>query len=177
MPFLTLARTFGLHAEAEPNNRGAKAHLVRAGADASGEAHKNPWAEAELDYKVLTSDTGGGLFVMEHRNLPQGGPRRHRHFGEDEWFYLLEGGNVVIEIGDERFALKPGDSILAPKTIPHVWAYIGDKAGRMLIGFAPANKMEAMFTDIGRRGHPLLPDEMRPFGIEVVGPALDISKL
>ena len=44
---------------------------------------------------------------------------------------------VVIEVGDERFTLRPGDSILASRNVPHVWAYVGEKPGRMLMGFTP----------------------------------------
>ena len=35
-------------------------------------------------FKVLTNDTGGGLFVMEHESRNKGGPPRHLHHNEDE---------------------------------------------------------------------------------------------
>jgi hypothetical protein len=30
--------------------------------------------------------------------------------------------------------------------VPHVWAYVGEKPGRMLMGFTPAGQMEDFFT-------------------------------
>ena len=51
----------------------------------------------------------------------------------------------MLEVGQERFHLKPGDLVFAPRKVPHVWAYVGDAVGRMLITFTPAGKMEAIF--------------------------------
>jgi mannose-6-phosphate isomerase-like protein (cupin superfamily) len=56
-----------------------------------------------------------------------------------EWFYALE-GEFSIEVGQERITLKPGDSLLAPRKVPHVWAYVGATRGRILIAFMPAGK-------------------------------------
>jgi uncharacterized cupin superfamily protein len=30
---------------------------------------------------------------------------RHLHYAQEEWFYLIEGNKVLIEVGDERFTL------------------------------------------------------------------------
>jgi mannose-6-phosphate isomerase-like protein (cupin superfamily) len=108
--------------------------FVAAGADATGTEHHGPRAGTHLDFKVLTKDTQTGFFLVEHRDVPQGGPVRHLHYAQEEWFYLIEGNKLVIEVGDERFTLRPGDSILAPRNVPHVWAYVGEKPGRMLRG-------------------------------------------
>jgi hypothetical protein len=48
----------------------------------------------------------------------------HLHYAQEEWFYLIERNKVVIELGDERFTLRPGDSILAP--LPQVTANLSD---------------------------------------------------
>src|SRR5690242_16677399 len=117
---------------------------VPAGADRLGENHT--LGVSSTAFKVLTQDSGGGLFVMEHSNRKKGGPPRHLHHNEDEWFYIIE-GDYIAEVGSERFELKPGDSILGPREIPHAWAFVGDTTGKMLIAFAPANKMEAFFRE------------------------------
>ncbi len=90
-----------------------------------------------LRYKVAPGDTNGQLFVIEQTMLAKGGPPRHVHFEQDEWFFPLE-GDFVAEVGDQRHALRPGDSLLAPRRQPHVWAYVGDQMGRILIAFSPA---------------------------------------
>jgi len=32
-------------------------------------------------------------------------------------------GEFGFEVGDEKFTLHAGDSLFAPRIIPHVWAY------------------------------------------------------
>lgn len=148
-------------------------HFVASGADRFGEHHKGPRAESHLDFKVATQDTNGGLFLMEHTNMTRGGPPRHLHYEQEEWFYLIEGGEVLIEIGQEKMRLKPGDSVLAPRRVPHAWAYLGDKPGRMLLAFAPAGKMEAFFRETSKPGNHFGDAKLlRDHGMELVGPPL-----
>jgi mannose-6-phosphate isomerase-like protein (cupin superfamily) len=85
--------------------------LVPAGADRFGEHHI--LGVSSTDFKLGTGDTRGGLFVMEHTSQKKGGPPRHLHHNEDEWFYVIQ-GDYVMEIGTERFRLKSGDSVLGP---------------------------------------------------------------
>ena len=129
-------------------------------------------------FKVLTSDSGGGLFVMEHEMRGKGGPPRHLHHNEDEWFYVLE-GDYVAEIGNEHFRLKAGDSIFGPRGVPHVWAHVGDSVGRLLVSFAPANKMEAYFRDTENRSRDgeYLADAAvyQTYGLELLGPPLTVG--
>ena len=40
-------------------------------------------------------------------------------------------GEFIFEIGQERFTLKPGDSLLGPRKVPHAWAHVGDGRGRI----------------------------------------------
>jgi mannose-6-phosphate isomerase-like protein (cupin superfamily) len=133
---------------------------------------------SSTDFKVLTQDSGGSLFIMEHTNQKKGGPSRHLHHNEDEWFYVIE-GEYIAEIGSERFQLRSGDSILGPREVPHAWAFVGDTPGRLLIAFAPANKMEAFFRDMEqrhKRGESYDPAEfMRLYGMELLGPPLSLA--
>jgi len=170
LPLLSPLRAFA--EAAEPLK---KPVFVAASADATGIEHHGPRAGTHLDFKVLTKDTQGGFFLMEHRNVPQGGPVRHLHYAQEEWFYLLDGNKVVVEIGDERFTLRPGDSVLAPRNVPHVWAYVGEKPGRMLVGFTPAGQMEDFFSLSSKQ--PVDAKIAEAHGIKWIGPPLDVSKL
>jgi len=103
------------------------------------------------------------------------------HHNKEEWFYVIE-GTYLMEIGTERFQLKPGDSILGPREIPHVWAFTGDTPGKMLIAFAPANKMEAFFRTFKPRGgtysnwnDPQDQERMRAHGMELLVPPLSVG--
>ena len=84
-----------------------------------------------------------------------------------------------MEIGSDRFHLKPGDCVLGPRGIAHAWAFAGGPAGRLLISFAPAGKMEAFFNErekLGiKPGAYATPSDaalLRAFGMELVGPPL-----
>jgi mannose-6-phosphate isomerase-like protein (cupin superfamily) len=102
-------------------------HVVSAREDRTGQSHNAARADSHLDFKVLTAETNGALFIMENRDMVRGGPPRHIHFDQEEWFLVIEGGEVAVEIGDVKLTLEPGDSVLAPRNVPHVWAYLGDR--------------------------------------------------
>jgi quercetin dioxygenase-like cupin family protein len=159
-----------------PASAPGKAALVPGGEDRQGEHHSI--GISTTDFKVLTQDSSGALFIFEHTNHKKGGPPRHLHHNEDEWFYVLEGA-YIIEVGSERFHLKAGDSILAPRELPHAWAFAADTPGKALIVFAPANKMEAFFRDNAKHfsgGNYANEAEIyRAYGMELLGPPLSIG--
>jgi len=165
---------FGQTADIPPR---AKPIRVPAGLDREGSKHAI--GLSSTTYKVLTQDTGGALFVLEQSNQKKGGPPRHLHHDVDELFYSLE-GEYIVEIGSERFHLKPGDCVLGPREISHAWAFAGGSPGRLLISFAPAGKMEAFFNERENRG--IKPGAytndasfMRAFGMELLGPPLTVE--
>lgn len=128
-----------------------------------------------IDFKVVPQDSSG-LFVLENTFHAKGGPARHLHYDQDEWFYALE-GEFIVEVGDERMRLQPGDSLLAPRKVPHVWAHIGETRGRILITFMPAGKMEAFFREVTRANAmpPQNPELWRAHGMELIGPPLAVT--
>ncbi len=155
----------------------SKAVHVPAGADREGRKHAI--GVSSTTFKILTKDTAGALFVLEQANQKKGGPPRHLHHDVDELFYALE-GEYIVEVGSERFHLKPGDCVLGPREIPHAWAFAGSSAGRLLISFAPAGKMEAFFNERDKRS--IKPGAytndasfMRAYGMELIGPPLVIK--
>ena len=87
-------------------------------------------------------------------------------------------GEFIVEVGQERFNLKPGDSLLAPRNVPHVWAYKGEsKRGRILIAFMPAGKMEAFFREVTKANAmpPQNPELWRAHDMELLGPPLSVE--
>jgi mannose-6-phosphate isomerase-like protein (cupin superfamily) len=149
-------------------------HLVEAGTDRTGQPHKAARANSHLDFKVLTHESSGALFIMENRNMVRGGPPRHVHYEQEEWFYFIEGSDeVLMEVGETKLRLKPGDSIFAPRNVPHVWAYLGRQPGRMLFAFTPAAKIESFFEETSKPNAKVNdPSRFERHGMKLVGPPL-----
>jgi quercetin dioxygenase-like cupin family protein len=156
----------------EIQNNPPPAILVPAGEDQFGE-HRGLGVSA-ITFKVTPSDESG-LFVLENTFHEKGGPARHLHNDQDEWFYVAE-GEFLLEVGQEKFRLKPGDSILAPRQVPHVWAFTGGMRGRMLISFMPAGKMVSFFREVTKANAmpPQDPDLWRAHGMELLGPPMSV---
>ena len=117
---------------------------VAAGADRFGE--ERGLGISTIAFKVTTPNPSD-VFIMENTIVAKGGPARHLHYELEEWFYILE-GEFQFEVGADRFHLHPGDSLLAPRQLPHVWAFVGEERGRILVAFFPAGKMEAFFREV-----------------------------
>lgn len=130
--------------------------------------------------KVSDADTDGDIFMFESTRIKNGGPFEHFHYDQDEWWYVLE-GEFLVRIGDETFPLKKGDSVFGPRMVKHAWAKTGDGAGRLLMFFQPAGKMEAYFKAVSEGAlKGLSPAALDAFvkahGFERTGPALTILK-
>ena len=130
---------------------------------------------SRISFKISTQETGGNFFLFEHSNLRPGGPPLHFHYEQEEWFYVME-GDVLFQIGEKRFQLKAGDSMLAPRRVPHAFTAVGATPAKMLVGYSPAGKMEQFFRDIAN-GKPVVWEValLRKYGCELVGPPLKAS--
>lgn len=155
-----------------------KALHVPAGKDRHGEHQQMIWGLLPLAIKVSTADTGGALFVFQHKDVGKGGPPRHVHHAQDEWFYAVE-GEYAVDVGEEKFRLKPGDSLLAPRGVPHAWAHVSDRPGTLITAVSPAGTFEEFIRETTR--HPTLPTPeaiaaaFAKHGMTVVGPPLAVE--
>ncbi len=163
-------RDFLLEASAQAAAANPELHVVGAGEDRFGHPHSLGFST--LLFKVGTSDAGGNLFVIEHRNLMAGGgPALHRHWSQDEWFYVM-GGEVAFEVGERKVTLHAGESVLGPRQIPHTFGAVGATPAHMLIAFSPAGKMEAYLQDAAHP-HPGVSDAefFRRYEMDYLGPS------
>ena len=136
-----------------------------------------------FECKVSAADTGGEFCVFDTLRLERGGPGRHVHAHQDEWFYVVR-GEFLFEIGEEQLRLGPGDSALGPRGVPHAFARVGEETGQLLIVFQPAQRIEELFEEAAAMiGHGGMPDNfveqfsalVRKYDIEVVGPPLPVA--
>lgn len=165
-----------LAGEASDAKRLRPAIRILAGGDRL-EEHRRVFGSMPIDYKVLPRDTDG-LLILEHTDPHRGGPPRHLHHEQEEFFYILS-GEYLMEVGDEKYRLGHGDSVLAPRGVPHVWASVGEGTGRLLIAFHPAGKMEAFFSEVTKLKEVPPREELarlfREHGMELTGPPLPVG--
>ena len=150
---------------------------VAAGKDRFGE-HIKLGGEPH-DCKVSAQDTDGAMCVFEFTGGSSG--PRHLHYDQDEWIYVLD-GEFNFEVGDRTFRVVAGESVFIPRKVPHVWACLSGKPGKIINVYQPAGKMEEFFRELGKyQGQPdvheaLSIDELRRLfrdhGMDLVGPPL-----
>lgn len=82
-------------------------------------------------------DTGGAYCLLEVSLAPGIGVPRHTHTREDETYYVTS-GELEVTVGDEVFVLKAGDTLIAPRNIPHELRNSGSTTNHYLLVFSPS---------------------------------------
>lgn len=97
---------------------------------------------------LATSEETQGAFCMMKVLVRKGlEPPRHVHSREEETSFIIS-GEVVYEVGDQRFYAKAGDYVHLPRLIPHTFKLVSDTA-TMLHVITPGG-LEQMFIQCGR---------------------------
>ena len=71
---------------------------------------------------------------------------RHVHAREDELFIALEGEHL-IELGDDEHRIGPGESVFAPRGVPHAQRRVVPGEGRILVVVTPGG-LEGFFREL-----------------------------
>ena len=82
-------------------------------------------------------DTGRAYCLLDMRVAPGKGVPRHTHTREDEALFVLS-GELEATVGDEIFTLRAGETLIAPRNIPHQLRNSGSVPNHYLIMFSPA---------------------------------------
>lgn len=150
-----------------------KAVLIRAGDSVVGE-RMHLGDRSILDVK-LGGEGENVPLIIEQSELRRFGPPRHLHFRQDEWFYAVK-GTYQVEVGEEKFELRPGDFLFAPRGVPHAWKHLEEEPGRLIVGFEPAGTMLSFFRKFTHGGVLAAPSELPALfsehGMKLLGPPL-----
>ncbi len=143
------------------------------GSDRRGQIHN--LGIGTLEIKVTAAESQGAIVIAEIAHHAPGGPPRHVHPHQDEWFSVIA-GRYRIEAGDQQFDLGPGDSLFGPRGIPHTWAYLGGEPGRIIFVITPAGEIEDFFLALGQAGAmgPQEPTFWQRYDLALIGPPLTI---
>jgi len=82
-------------------------------------------------------DTGGAYCLLDLKVAPGKSVPRHTHTREDEAYFVLS-GELQATVGDEVFTLRAGETLMAPRNIPHQLRNSGNVANHYLIMFSPS---------------------------------------
>lgn len=175
---LPLATAFALKAGAADPDKPGTAFKVDQGRDRYAE--ELLIMGGKFDCKVSGKDTHGNLCIYDTVREAKGGPALHRHFFQDEWFYVVR-GEFIVKVGEETFQLRPGDSAFAPRRIPHAFAKVSDGEAQVLVLFQPAGSIEDFFKQMSTFGKDIPRNQEVAFkqlweshGMEMLGPPLKI---
>lgn len=146
LQFPFVAAPLALHATQRQKGRPKKGIKVEKDKDRNNENLELSRVGSRIDTKVSSKDSEKDLFIYESRALAKGGPPLHVHPHQDEWIYVLQ-GKYIFQVGKEIFPLEAGDSLFAPREVPHGFTYAGEGLGKLIIVFQPAGKMEAFFHE------------------------------
>ena len=82
-------------------------------------------------------DTGGAYCLLDVSLAPAMGVPRHTHTREDEAYFVLA-GELEVTVGEKTFVLRSGDTLLAPRDIPHQLRNSGNVENHYLLLFSPS---------------------------------------
>ena len=82
-------------------------------------------------------ETGGAYCLLQVGLAPGMAVPRHTHTREDEVYFVLA-GELEATVGDETFVLRPGDTLLAPRDVPHELRNSGTSENHFLLVFSPS---------------------------------------
>jgi len=137
--------------------------------------------------RVRHDEGADGISLMESLAPHGDSPPLHVHHTEDETFHVLE-GELSIRAGDADVRIGAGETLLAPKGVPHTYRVESPEGARFLVitrrgdfeRFVRALSRPAERPELPTPHGPPTPEEAdalaataREHGIELVGPPLD----
>lgn len=134
---------------------------------------------------VSHEESADGLSVVDNTAARGDSPPLHVHSGEDEVFHVIE-GELRLRIDQEERVVSAGETVLAPRGVPHTYLVTSDRARWLAVtrhgqfeGFVRALARPADASRLPERSGPPSPDQQaaleamaREHGIQLVGPPL-----
>jgi mannose-6-phosphate isomerase-like protein (cupin superfamily) len=144
---------------------------------AATETNEQLWfLDTRVSFPVSFADGADGISVMESWAPHGHSPPLHVHQTEDEIFRVLE-GELRFRVADDEVVLGAGDTLLAPKGVPHQFRVESPGGGRWVVLTAHGD-FERFVRGCARTDGPAPPDPQAlseaalRHRIEILGPPL-----
>lgn len=139
----------------------------------AGQELDNAVTRERIIIRETAADTDGERFSFDLLMAPSGFvPTAHIHPGQEERFEVMAGSPTFDLAGEIREA-RPGDVVVAPPGLSHVFRNRGGEEAHLRISLTPALRSEELFEAVwglaaqGRLGSNGLP--RNPFQLAVIG--------
>jgi mannose-6-phosphate isomerase-like protein (cupin superfamily) len=109
------------------------------------EGERLTFGEVNMIVRASADTTGGSMAVFEEVP-PLVDTPTHVHEREDELFVSLEGEHV-IELDGAEHRIGPGETVFAPRGVPHAQRRAVPGEGRLLVITTPAG-LEGFFREL-----------------------------
>jgi mannose-6-phosphate isomerase-like protein (cupin superfamily) len=95
---------------------------------------------------VATAETTAGVMSALLEVPPLVDTPRHVHANEDELFIAIAGDHV-IELGEDEIRIGPGQSVFAPRGVPHAQRRVVEGQGSLMFICLPGG-IEGFFREL-----------------------------
>lgn len=98
----------------------------------------NPVQKDAATFVQTAQESGGSRTVLDLEIAPGGGNMLHYHTTFAEHFTVMS-GEFGVQIGQEKFTLKPGESAVVPPMMLHRWYNIAQNTAMVRVEILPGS--------------------------------------
>jgi mannose-6-phosphate isomerase-like protein (cupin superfamily) len=116
----------------------------------AGDIIDAPMLGQKIRFETTGAETDGEVTICHHFVQPKPhsiGPPLHIHKHQAEHYTVLEGSFGVRSSGVDH-VLGPGEKIIVPAGIPHLWWNDGPDVAHVILEFRPAGTIDQFFETL-----------------------------
>lgn len=100
-------------------------------------------------YRLTAVETDGQIFEADWLGDPGAGIPRHTHPSQQVEFEVVE-GSLLVTVGAEDRLLGPGEEVVIPAGVEHLWENASEARSRGVFRIRPAGMADFVFVQLDR---------------------------